>query len=200
MRLPAAALFVLAAVSGWPQAPSSQAPNALLTPDGLRQLCTRLTQLMEAGGVAIPALRAAAPFIDNVRASCVRLEPQPAAAEPTYSLIVNLGAYLDLADAVPKPYPFPEVARNQLSEVRDGSARLDAHFRALLESKETALRAPDRDDISHFREENRLLPAPDPKGRRVVFMGDSITSQWRINEYFPEEDFIHRAMPIAISE
>jgi lysophospholipase L1-like esterase len=195
MRLPAAALSVLVAVSGWAQTAAPQDSGAQLAPDELNRLCTRAIQLMEAGGVAVPALaRAAAPFIDEARASCLRLQSQPAAAEPTYALLLGLRAYASLSDAAPKPYPFPAVARDQGAELRDAIARLDAHFRALLEAKEAALRAPDRDGVSYYREQNRLLPPPDPKGRRVVFLGDSITSLWRLHEYFPQEDFINRAI------
>lgn len=190
---PPAALLLLVALTAQAQPPA--APSAELDPGDLAQLCTRLGQLMEAGGFAIPALaRAAAPLTENVQAACMQLESKPRAAEPTYSLLLNVRAYLNLADAVPKPYPLPEVARDQLNETRDGATRLDAHFRALLEEKEVTLKAPDRDDVSHFQEENRLLPPPDPNGRRVVFLGDSITSLWRINEYFPDEDFINRGI------
>lgn len=193
MRVPAAALSLLAAVSGWAQ--TSAPPGALLAPQDLNRLCSRAIQLMEAGGVAVPTLaRAAAPFIEGARASCRRLQSQPEAAGPTYALLLDLRAYGSLSDAALKPYPFPMVARDQLAELRDATARLDAHFRALLEAQEAALRAPDRDNVSYYREQNRLLPAPDPKGRRVVLLGDSITSQWRIHEYFPEEDFINRAI------
>ncbi len=193
MRPPAALLLLVALTAQAQPAPS--APSAELDPDQLNQLCTRVGQLMEAGGFAIPALaRAAAPIIEGARAACALLETKPRAADPTYTLLGNLRAYLNLADAVPKPYPFPTVARDQLNEVRDNATRLDAHFRALLEVKETTLKTPDRDDVSHFQEQNRLLPAPNPDGRRVVFLGDSITALWRINEYFPEEDFINRGI------
>jgi lysophospholipase L1-like esterase len=148
---------------------------------------------MDAGGVAIPTLRtAAAPLIDNVRSVCRELQLRPATGQPSYNLLQNLRAYLDLSDALPKPYPFPDTARDQLREVRDAMIRFDAHFRALLDQKDAELRSPDRDNVSRFTEDNRVLP---PGGaRRVVFLGDSMLSQWRLNEYFPQDDFVNRAI------
>ena len=35
--------------------------------------------------------------------------------------------------------------------------------------------------------------------RRVVFLGDSITAQWRLNQYFPSEDFLNRAINLQLS-
>jgi lysophospholipase L1-like esterase len=172
-----------------------QAPNALMNSRDVNQLCTRSTQLMEAGGVAVPDLqRAAAPVIENVKQACVQLQTRPGFGQATYVLIMNLRAYLSLADAVPKPFPFPETARQQFTELRDNSTRLDSHFRALLDSKDSQLRSADRDNLQRYAEANRKLPAPDPKNPRVVFMGDSITDAWRLNEYFPDRDFVNRGI------
>jgi acyl-CoA thioesterase-1 len=190
MRLPAGLLFLFASAAGaW-----GQGSAELSIPD-VNQMCTRLTQLMEAGGFAIPALtRAAEPVIASLKQSCVQLQIRPGAGEPTYGLLLNIRAYLSLADAVPKPFPLPEPARKQLEEVREASLRLDAHFRALLDSKDASLRAPDRDNVTRFQEENRLVGPPTADRRRVVFLGDSITALWRLNEYFPQEDFINRSI------
>jgi len=173
---------------------ASQGPAQMAAID-MNALCVRLIQLMEAGGVAVPDLqRAAAPMLDNARRSCAAIQALPGAGQPTYTLVRSVSAYLNLFEAVPKPYPFPEVARDQFREVRELAVRLDAHFTALLDAKETELRSPDRDRTLYFQEENRLLPPPKPNGRRVVFLGDSITTLWRLNEYFPEEDFINRGI------
>jgi lysophospholipase L1-like esterase len=99
-----------------------------------------------------------------------------------------------LSDAVPKPYPFPEAAQKQLNELRDGAQRLDSHFRALLDSKETRLSNPDRDNLKRFAEDNRKLPPVDANKPRVVFLGDSITDFWHLNEYFPDRNFINRGI------
>jgi lysophospholipase L1-like esterase len=173
----------------------AQAPTALLQTAALNQLCERSTQLMEAGGIAVPDLaRAAAPVIENVRQACAQLRAKPGQGQPTYVFLMNLRAYLTLSEAVPKPFPFPETARLQLAELRDQETRLDGHFRALLESKETQLVNADRDNLARYSDANRRLGAPQPGKARVVFLGDSITDLWRLNEYFPDRDFVNRGI------
>lgn len=173
----------------------AQTGSALLSPDKLNDLCVRSAQLMDAGGVASPDLgRAVGPIIENVKQACSLLKLKPASGQPTYTLMLNVRAYLELSDAIPKPYPFPEAARQQLAEVRDLSSRLDAHFRALLDSKEVQLVTADRDDLAHYADDDRRLPPPRTGNPRVVFIGDSITELWRLNEYFPERDFINRGI------
>ncbi|PYT18345.1 MAG: hypothetical protein DMG59_04600 [Acidobacteria bacterium] len=107
---------------------------------------------------------------------------------------MNLRAYLTLADAVPKPFPFPEAARAQFAELRDNATRLDSHFRALIDLKDAQLRTSDRDNLKRYAEANRKLAPPDPARPRVVFLGDSITDAWRLNEYFPDRDFANRGI------
>jgi lysophospholipase L1-like esterase len=174
---------------------SAQTPSALLQTAAVNQLCERSTQLLEAGGVAVPDLgRAAAPVLENVRQACTQLRARPAQGQATYTVLMNLRAYLTLAEAVPKPFPFPETARLQFAELRDQETRLDAHFRALLESKETQLVSADRDNLARYAEANRRSGAPQPGKPRVVFLGDSITDFWRLNEYFPDRDFVNRGI------
>lgn len=169
--------------------------NPLLNARDAGALCQRTLQLMEAGGVAVPELqRAAAPVIENARQSCKDLELRPNTGQPTYTLLVNLRAYLSLSDAVPKPFPFPEAARRQLEELRDDVGRVDAHFRALLDLKETQIRPVDRDNLRRYAEANRRLAPADRNKPRVVFFGDSITDGWRLNEYFPDRDFVNRGI------
>ena len=173
---------------------ASGQPNALMSARDVNQVCTRATQLMEAGGVAIPDLqRAAAPVIENTKQACVQLQARPGFGQATYVLIMNLRAYLSLADSVPKPFPFPETARQQFTELRDDSTRLDSHFRALLDSKDSQLRSSDRDNLQRYGEANLKLAAPSKNGR-VVFLGDSITDFWRLNEYFPDREFVNRGI------
>ena len=176
-----------------PQAPS--APQALMTAKDVNELCQRSMQLMEAGGVAVPDLqRASAPIIESVKQACIQIQARPGFGQSTYALMMDLRAYLSLADAVPKPFPFPETARRQFAELRDDSTRLDSHFRALLASKDAQLRTSDRDNLKRFDEANRKLPPMDPNKPRVVFFGDSITDLWRLNEYFPDRDFVNRGI------
>jgi lysophospholipase L1-like esterase len=175
---------------------SGQAPaDAQLSANDANQLCQRTVQLMDAGGVALAELqRAAAPVIENVRGACVQLQLRANVGQPTYTWLLNLRAYLALADAVPKPFPFPETARQQFAELRDDTTRLEAHFRALLDQKDVQLRSPDRDNLRRYAEANRRLAPPQAGKPRVVFFGDSITDLWRLNEYFPDRDFVNRGI------
>lgn len=183
------------AASFFAVAARAQAPNPLLSSMDLDKLCVRVTQLMDAGGVIVPDLgRAAAPIIENVKASCTQLKLHPNGGSPTYALMMNVRAYLQLADTIPKPYPFPAVAQQQQQEVRDIGSRLDSHFRALLDSKDTQLVSADIFDLDRYADANRKLPAVQPGKPRVVFLGDSITELWRLNEYFPDRDFINRGI------
>src|SRR5205085_4941111 len=45
-----------------------------------------------------------------------------------------------------------------------------------------------------YKEANTKLGPVDASRQRVVFFGDSITDIWRLNEYFPERDFINRGI------
>ena len=150
---------------------------------------------MDAGGVAVPDLqRAAAPIVESAKQSCTVLEAKPSTTQPVFSLMNSVRAYLTLSDAVPKPFPFPEAAQKQLTELRDDETRLDSHFRALLDSKEARLANPDRDNLKRYAEDNRKLPPADPNKPRVVFFGDSITDFWHLNEYFPDRNFVNRGI------
>jgi lysophospholipase L1-like esterase len=177
--------------------PSAVAPaqTALLATPQMNELCGRLGELMEAGGVAIPDLqRAAAPVIENTRQTCIQLRVLPGRGEVTYSLLTNLRAYLALADSVPKPFPFPEAAQKQLAELRDDATRLDAHFRALLDSRDRQLANPDPANLARYAEANGKVGIPLKGKPRVVFFGDSITDFWRLNEYFPDSDYVNRGI------
>lgn len=188
-----AGFVLLAGTSAFAQAP--QGPQALMSAKEVNELCQRSMQLMEAGGVAVPDLqRAAAPIIESVKQACIQLQARAGFGQSTYALMTDLRAYLSLADAVPKPFPFPEAARRQFAELRDDSTRLDSHFRALLDAKDTQLRSSDRDNLKRFDDANRKLPPIEAGKPRVVFFGDSITDFWRLNEYFPDKDFVNRGI------
>jgi len=168
---------------------------AMLAPQNVNELCGRMTELMEAGGVAINELqRAAAPVIENVKQACIQLRIRPGRSQPSYVLLMNLRAYLALADAVPKPFPFPDAAQRQLAELRDASTRLDAHFRALIDTRDRQLVSPDPANLARYAEPNRRLAKLDSSKPRVVFFGDSITDFWHLNEYFPDRDYINRGI------
>jgi lysophospholipase L1-like esterase len=103
-------------------------------------------------------------------------------------------AYLALTDAMPKPYPMPETARKQFIELREDIERFESYFHALLDQKERQLRSPDRDNIRRYAEANEKLSPPAPNATRVVFMGDSITDSWRLNEYFTGREYVNRGI------
>jgi len=170
--------------------------RALLNSKEALTACGRMGDLMESTATAVPGLvRASAPLAENVRQACLNLRVvSPQHGLLTYNLLVNLRAYLSLADALPKPQPVPAEAQKQFAELRSLSERWEAHLRALLEQKELALRHPDRDNLRRYAEANRKLPPPQPGRPRVVFLGDSITDGWRLEEYFPERDFVNRGI------
>jgi len=48
--------------------------------------------------------------------------------------------------------------------------------------------------VSRYAEENIKLGSPSTESPRVVFLGDSITAGWRLNEYFPDRDCVNRGI------
>lgn len=169
--------------------------RALLTAKVELESYQRAIQLMESTTVAIPELaRAGAPLIENARQALTVLRTNAADAGLNYTFLTNLRAYLSLADAVPKPFPFPEEEQKQIHELRDLLVRTETHFRALIELKDRQLRNPDRDNLARYAEPDSRVAPPQPDKPRVVFLGDSITDGWRLNEYFPERDFINRGI------
>jgi lysophospholipase L1-like esterase len=161
------------------------------------ELYGRVVNLMESTTAVVPGLaRAGAPMIENARQSLATIRLAQNAQDSTlhYSFLTELRAYLTLSDAVPKPFPFPEEGRRQFAELRDSAARVESHFRALLELKEGQLRNPDRDNLARYAEPNAKVGPPQAARNRVVFLGDSITDFWRLNEYFPDRDFLNRGI------
>jgi lysophospholipase L1-like esterase len=140
-------------------------------------------------------VRAAAPVLENARQAQQNLESGPAGhAGLTYDLLTNLRAYLALSDSIPKPYPFPEEGRRQFAELRDAVERIESHFRATLDQKERQLRSSDRDNLRRYADADAKLLKAVPGDKRIVFLGDSITDGWRLNEYFPNRDFVNRGI------
>jgi lysophospholipase L1-like esterase len=185
------ACFWAAAAMAW-----AQSGGALLSNREALKLEQRAVQLMESTGLAVPGLaRAGAPALEDARQSLASLESAPQNAGNTFTLLSDARAYLGVADTVPKPFPFPEEGRRQFGELRDAVDRLASHFRALLDSNDTQLRNPDRDNLKRYAEANEKLGPPSPQKPRVVFLGDSITDGWRLNEYYgSERDFVNRGI------
>ena len=177
-------------------APAAAQDQPLLSPKEAGVVFTRAVQLVESTMITLPGLaRAAEPVLED----CRQAQANSAAANHrnaghTYSFLSSLRSYLALAESLPRPYPFPEQAAAQFSELRGVAARLDAHFRAQLESLEARLRAPDRDNLRRYAEANQKVGPRREGQKRVVFLGDSITDGWRLNEYYPDNDFINRGI------
>ena len=184
-----AVVFVALASAAWPQT------RALLSTRDSLQLCDRAVQLMESTSAAVPDLgRAGAPAIEKARQEVVNLKFSPQNGGSTYAFLNAARGFLALSDAVAKPFPFPEEAHRQFTELRAAVDRLDSHFRALLDLKETQVRPADRDRLTRYAEANQMLAPPVPGRPRVVFLGDSITDGWRLNEYFGDRDFVNRGI------
>lgn len=49
-------------------------------------------------------------------------------------------------------------------------------------------------ELARYREENARLKAPAPDEKRVVFLGDSITDNWPLAEYFPGKPYLNRGI------
>ena len=187
-------IFILSALLG-ASLLQAQQPSALLNTQQTNDLITRSLQLMEAAAVATPEMnRAGAPITESARQAAANLRQRAGNTGFTYAFLTSLRAYVLLTDAVPKPYPFPQEASRQLGELRDNLSRFESHFRALLDQRENALRSPDRDNLHRYSEANKVLPPPVAGKHRVVFFGDSITDAWRLNEYFPDSDFVNRGI------
>ena len=182
----------LAARQAAPVPPASQ----VLNDQQAKALYQRSLQLMEASGFAMPELaRAGAPLLENMRQTMDSLDFLGyRSAQLHYRMIANLRAFLMVSDAVPKPVPFPEASRRQLAELRDNLASFEVYFQAQIEQLQRSLRDPDRDNLRRYAEANTTAPARKPGQARVVYLGDSITDGWRLNEYFPGRDFINRGI------
>ena len=48
--------------------------------------------------------------------------------------------------------------------------------------------------LERFRKADAMLPAPKPGEERVVFMGDSITEDWKLEDSFPGKPYINRGI------
>jgi lysophospholipase L1-like esterase len=195
-RILALIIFAAFSIAAYSQTNASSQQSPLLSAQDAAALYQRSLQLVESTSAAVPGLvRAAAPVLENARQAQQNLQNGPAGhAGLTYDFLINLRAYLALADSLPKPYPFPEEGKRQFAELRDGVERIESHFRAALDQKERQLRSPDRDNLKRYADEDARLLKAAPGDKRVVFLGDSITDGWRLNEYFPNRDFVNRGI------
>jgi lysophospholipase L1-like esterase len=161
------------------------------------QLYRQIGDLMEATSIAAPELaRAGTPLIANVRQSAETLQERSTREHVgvLYQMLRNARIYLEISEVVPKPDTFSEDVQKQLTELRGALDRAELHFRASLDTKEQRLRNPDRDNLRRYAEDNRTLGPSPPTEKRVVFLGDSITDGWRLNQYFPDKPYVNRGI------
>ncbi len=194
--LPGLSIFALC-LSATGQQPLASVENQLLVPAAAQQLSQRIVNLMESTAVAVPGLVQSSAIISkNAAQSVAAMQATPQNATFTYDFVREARAYLALSDAIPKPFPFTETARRQFAELRDSVDRLEAHLHAILgqNQREGQIRNADRDNLHRYADANEKLPPPVFGRPRVVFMGDSITDGWRLNEYFTGRDFANRGI------
>ena len=72
--------------------------------------------------------------------------------------------------------------------------RLDRHFQALLIHEQVDAHANDGDPYNLKRYAVADSKQPTATSPRYVFLGDSATDLWRLNEYFTGKDFINRGI------
>jgi lysophospholipase L1-like esterase len=188
-----AALTVSAVLSA--QVPGN-APGPLLGAKDANQLVTRAVQLMESTAAAVPGLPAASePLRHAAEQTLAALLRTPQDAVSTYRFAGQLNAFLALSEVYPRPAPFPQTAAEQFAELREARERLQLHLGALLEANVRTAQARDADpnNLKRYADANTKL-LPPGKVPRVVFLGDSITDLWRLNEYFPGRDFVNRGI------
>ena len=165
-------------------------------PKAAGQLATRMLQLMESTAVAVPGLtRASEPVRQNAETTAAAMGQMPGNAALTYQFMNQIRAYLALFDSMPKPSPFPAAADQQYGELREGLQRLDRRFEGMLQTQNQVelKRDSDPNNLKRYADADSKMP-PAGKLPRVVFLGDSITDAWRLNEYFTGRDFVNRGI------
>lgn len=188
------------AVSAWAQSEPSQpqpaAAGAMLAQKDAEQLATRMLQLMESTAVAVPGLvRASDPVKQSAGQTFSAMQRTPQSPALTWQFMNQIKAYLALSDSFPRPYPFPKTADQQFAELREDLQRLQQHFEASLQVQNVSIQNRDADPNElrrYIEDDSRMLPPGAMP--RVVFLGDSITDLWRLNEYFTGRDFVNRGI------
>lgn len=187
----------IAAGSGTAAASDPQAAGPRWSYNEMLAAYERSAQLVESTAILIPNLsRAGEPLLEQAKQAVIALQANGGALETVHVHRLNaaLRGYLQLLDAMEKPYPLPETTERQVSELRKLALELDAWEAQLLRENQAALRGSDRDNFARYREANAKVPPPNQKNPRVLFLGDSITDGWRLEEYFPGYDFVNRGI------
>jgi lysophospholipase L1-like esterase len=194
--IPALALGSALLLLAWSAAAQSP-PNALLSQPETQLTLTRVTQLMESTAGAVTGLvRASDPLRQNTQATAAALGKSLHDPILTLQFANQIRAYLALADAIPRPDFLPSTVSTQFLQLRDELQRLDRHFQALLVREQLDRRAGDADpnNLRRYAATNARVLAPTPSLPRFVFLGDSATDLWRLNEYFSGKDFVNRGI------
>lgn len=161
------------------------------------QLTGRIADLLDATRIVMPELsRAGAPLQENFRQGVSTLQTTASRSHTgvLYRMLANAKAYLQLSDTLAKPADFSEDIRGQLGELREAIQRLDAHFLATLDYREQQVLGSDRDNLRRYADENETVGPDDAKEARVVFLGDSITDAWRLDQYFASRVYLNRGI------
>jgi lysophospholipase L1-like esterase len=190
---PVLAGVALLAVSVFAQSP----PNALLSAPETQLTTTRVLQLMESTAATIPGLvKASDALRQSTQTTAAALGKNPRDTALTLQFINELRGYLALADALPHPDFFSSNASQQFLELRDEQQHLDRHFQALLVRAQAETKANEADpyDLKRYAAADTKELSPTPSLPRYVFLGDSTTDLWRLNDYFPGKDFVNRGI------
>ena len=169
----------------------------LLSGSKARELYRQIIDLMEVNSIATPKLaRAGAPLIENVHQAVAALAVGNTRehSEIQYQLLTNARIYLQIADAVPKSRSLLDEITEQLISLRHAIDELELHFRATLQFKEKLVLGSDRDQLLRYAENNSQVHGVGVERNRVVFLGDSITDNWALNQYFPGKPYINRGI------
>jgi lysophospholipase L1-like esterase len=188
---PAALLFAFCLAA------AAQQSGPRLTGKDLFDVEVRMTQLMEASALVVPGLASsAAPLRQAAEATIAAQRRTPDSLPMAWRFTSQVKAFLALAEAFPRPTPFPAAAAQQFSELRQGAERLQLSFETSLTAQEedAARRNADPNQLARYAAENPKLAVPAAGSARVVFFGDSITDYWRLNEYFTGKDFVNRGI------
>ncbi len=191
-----AAIIIAGTLAAQTPAPPPGPAAAVMSTREVEALATKIIQAMESTALATPGLvKASEPVQQNAQTTYAAMRKTPQNPGLIYQFMTEARAYLAVSESFPRSYPFPEVADKQYGDIREGIQRLQRHFQAILDAQTqaAAAREADRNNLKRYSDANSKLPAPG-KAPRVIFMGDSITDFWRLNEYFGPRDFINRGI------
>lgn len=171
--------------------------DARLRGSDAAKLYGSIADLMEANRILIPELaRAGAPLEENFRQGTLTLTSGRRSDHVgvLYRMLTNARIYLQLLDAMPKPEDFSADFRGQINRLRERIEEFERHFRATLDFREQQMLGSDRDNLRRYAEQNRVVGPPRDGEQRVVFLGDSITDGWKLNQYFTAKPYLNRGI------